>query len=315
MMAFAADGAKVTPVPGRCYGLALSGGGDRGAYEAGVLKGLVQRIPDHERTWHVVTGISAGSILTSGSGLFDVGDEQSMVEFLIDTVTNFSRAGVIEDWPLGEIQGLLSESGLFNSAPLRKSLTNVLTSHGMWKDRRLVIGATSDTTGRFVTWNETLMADKGIDAVVSVVMASAAWPGVLPAINYDGDTYSDGGATMGVNVFDAVERCRELVDRDQNITIDIVATAGPGPGAMKPIDAHRDHTLTILERTKQIQDYNKAYSDVVDAKLAYPHVNWRFFIYPNETFPGDGLDFNATEMEQMVQVGIADALNAKIAWW
>lgn len=53
-----------------CLALALSGGGDKGAYEAGVISGLVNSGTDVK--WDVVTGISAGSIIAAASGLYAV---------------------------------------------------------------------------------------------------------------------------------------------------------------------------------------------------------------------------------------------------
>ena len=41
-------------------------------------------------------------------------------------------------------------------------------------------------------------------------MASSAIPGVFPVQVINDQTFSDGGVKMGVNVFDAVVRCRQV---------------------------------------------------------------------------------------------------------
>jgi len=46
-----------TTSPKICRALALGGGGDRGAYEAGVLKYLVDNLPAEEVQYDVVAGI------------------------------------------------------------------------------------------------------------------------------------------------------------------------------------------------------------------------------------------------------------------
>lgn len=64
----------------------MSGGGSKGAFEAGVLYGLVMN--DQNKTkyeYDVVTGVSAGSINTGAVSLFKPGDEVNMVQFLSDT--------------------------------------------------------------------------------------------------------------------------------------------------------------------------------------------------------------------------------------
>lgn len=64
----------------------MSGGANKGAYEAGVLHGLAHNLPIEEVAWDVVTGVSAGAINSAGISLFPVGKEVEMSEFLVDTL-------------------------------------------------------------------------------------------------------------------------------------------------------------------------------------------------------------------------------------
>lgn len=50
----------------KCRALVIEGGGDLGAYEAGILKGLIYNLPNEEVQWDVLSGISVGSILSAG---------------------------------------------------------------------------------------------------------------------------------------------------------------------------------------------------------------------------------------------------------
>ena len=69
-----------------CKALAMSGGGSKGAFEAGALYGLIMNDPDKTKyEYDVVTGVSAGSINTGAVSLFKKGDEVNMVQFLSDT--------------------------------------------------------------------------------------------------------------------------------------------------------------------------------------------------------------------------------------
>lgn len=54
---------KETKKADLCYALALSGGASRGAYQAGVLDGLINSgiVTDQTFEYDVVTGVSAGA--------------------------------------------------------------------------------------------------------------------------------------------------------------------------------------------------------------------------------------------------------------
>ena len=60
----------------------MSGGGNRGAWEAGVLWGLAHYGNPDDYQWDVVSGISAGSINTCGAAMFDPADVVEYSEWL-----------------------------------------------------------------------------------------------------------------------------------------------------------------------------------------------------------------------------------------
>ena len=63
-----------------CKALALSGGGAKGAFEAGALYGLIMNDEDKSKyAYDVVTGVSAGAINTGAISIFKPGDEVNMV--------------------------------------------------------------------------------------------------------------------------------------------------------------------------------------------------------------------------------------------
>jgi NTE family protein len=64
-----------------CKALSLSGGGSRGAFEAGVLWGLYHTDPDKTAyAYDVVSGVSAGAINAFQISLFAKGDEEALVQ-------------------------------------------------------------------------------------------------------------------------------------------------------------------------------------------------------------------------------------------
>ena len=58
----------------KCTALAMSGGGAHGAFEAGVLWGLIKNEPNKDKyIYDVVTGVSAGSINALGVAAWEKG--------------------------------------------------------------------------------------------------------------------------------------------------------------------------------------------------------------------------------------------------
>ena len=69
-----------------CYALAMSGGGVKGAFEAGALWGMYNQIEDKKSMeYDVVTGVSAGAINAIGVSLFSKEDTANMVRILSET--------------------------------------------------------------------------------------------------------------------------------------------------------------------------------------------------------------------------------------
>lgn len=79
--------------------LSLSGGGAKGAYAVGVLKGILENIEGSEGDYDVLSGVSVGSINALGIAIFDYGQRKEMVDFLSDLWLNLTSEGVYRSWP------------------------------------------------------------------------------------------------------------------------------------------------------------------------------------------------------------------------
>jgi NTE family protein len=288
-----------------CYAVAFSGGGDKGAFEAGVIQGLVNRLPASERQWDIMTGISAGSILASAGALFDKGDEVAMAQYMIDAVTNFTQDSVFKQWlPFGVLTGL-DKSGVVNTEPLYNTLEGVLSSRPLG-NRNFTIGATRDSTGTLERFSESDVVNASQWA--AHIRASSAMPGLFDSVNIDGAVYSDGGCVMGVDIFAAVTRCQAAGALDTEITVDVISTGGEK--AVKAWTAGDDNSFDLLVRGLDLQRYNQQMSDIYDACMAYPNINWRYYIEPTVRLPSNGKSFNKTQMTEMVQIGLTEAAAA-----
>lgn len=91
----------------RCLAVAMSGGGSRGAYEAGAMSGIYNAVSDKTSLeWDVVTGVSAGSINTLATIVFSKGQEADLVQFASDAWANMSSKEVWHNWSVGIAQGI-----------------------------------------------------------------------------------------------------------------------------------------------------------------------------------------------------------------
>ena len=69
-------------LPKKCRALVLEGGGDKGAYQVGGIRGLVENLPPKESMYDVISGVSIGAINAVGFSFFEKGDEEAASQFL-----------------------------------------------------------------------------------------------------------------------------------------------------------------------------------------------------------------------------------------
>jgi len=102
-----------------CHALALSGGANKGSYEAGVIWQLAHSLPPEEVGWDVVSGVSAGAMNTGATSIFAKGDEVKMSEFLVEFWSNITAESMIfKEWPQGILYGIFKMPGMFDDDPL-----------------------------------------------------------------------------------------------------------------------------------------------------------------------------------------------------
>jgi hypothetical protein len=75
---------RQVPSDGKCRAIALAGGGTRGAYEIGALKGMIDSMPDYEMAYDVMAGVSIGALTANTIGMFDIGDERTAIDHLLN---------------------------------------------------------------------------------------------------------------------------------------------------------------------------------------------------------------------------------------
>lgn len=201
--------------------IVLSGGGARGAYQVGVLRHILQRLPDLPIP--IFTGVSSGAI-NAAFLAGRTGDLGEALEALCDHWCSLTTARVMRSNAAPMLLNALrigirlasggsrlapTVHGMVDTDPLRQFLAPLLDPDAVDENvrsgrlRALAISATSYRTGRIVTF---VQADpeismwervrrKSVPARIDVdhVMASAAIPLFFPARQVKGEYFGDGG--------------------------------------------------------------------------------------------------------------------------
>lgn len=268
--------------------LAVSGGGARGAYGAGVLVGWSEAGTRPEFT--IVSGVSTGALTAPFAFLGTDYDDE-----LEEMYTRYSTKDLVKK--LNKATVVWRDSAV-SSDPLRaliaqyidkKMLRALAEEHR--KGRRLWIATTNLDAGRPVLWNVGEIAASGspqaLELVRDVMLASASIPGAFPPVytevevageRYD-EMHVDGGTTTQVNLYPIGIDWREITELlgvKGRPTVYVIRNASLDPDykPVKPrIVSIASSSISALIRTQGIGDMYRIYlgaqRDQVDYRLTF----------------------------------------------
>jgi predicted acylesterase/phospholipase RssA len=195
-------------LPGRELNwLLLSGGGDDGAFGAGVLYGLSEagRRPEYS----LVAGVSTGALIAPFAFLGRAYDDQ-----LRDVYTTIDRDDILRPRVFA---GLLGADSLADTAPLQRLVARYVTPELLdaiarehRAGRRLLVVTTHLDLQRPVAWSMGAIAQHGgpdaVELFRKVLVASASIPALFPPVMIEAaaggrtiaEMHVDGGTTMQV---------------------------------------------------------------------------------------------------------------------
>jgi hypothetical protein len=190
--------------------LAISGGGQNGAFGAGLLNGWSESGTRPEFT--LVTGISTGGLIAPFAFLGMEYDDK-----LRKIYTSFSTTDLITPRKKRDI--IFNDSAA-DTAPLRAIIAEYVDEEMMRaiaaehrRGRALIIGTTNLDAARPVMWHIGRIANSGapgaLDLIRDIMLASASIPGAFPPVRIevevDGVRYEelhvDGGVTSQVFLY------------------------------------------------------------------------------------------------------------------
>ncbi len=299
--------------------LALSGGGARGAFGAGLLVGWSAAGDRPEFT--MVTGISTGALMATFAFLGEKYDDQ-----LKEMYTTYSTKDLVIKH--GLLEALTGVSAA-DTTPLKRMLAKYIDYRVMEKvaeehrkGRRLFVGTTNLDAKRPVIWNIGLIACSGkpnaLELIHKVIVASAsipaAFPPVLIKVEAEGKIYDelhvDGGTASQVFLYPAEldwKHVTENLEVQGTPAVYVIRNSllTPDWETVKPkIIPIAGISINSLIRTQGIGDMYRIYlncqRDGIDYNLAY---------IPNDYDRKPSEDFDPVYMKALFDLGYRMAKN------
>jgi NTE family protein len=275
--------------------LVLSGGGAKGAYEAGVAATFIEQgLPIR-----LVAGSSAGAL----NAAMIAGGRADRLEALWRSVTReqvyslrlpIFFAGFLPGWLT--LLVLNETKALFDPAPLRSLIETSLDFEQIRTSPvRLLVTATDlARREKRVFDNRTVTVD--------VLMAASAVPGLFPPIEVDGAMLVDGGLTGRAPVLEALE-----ADASLRRAVVVMSYAPTERGAEPTTMRH------ALEESFELIMIQQIRRDTELARLRHPRVDVQL-LTPSAPLLLRPLDFDAEAMGRLLALGRTDALDCLATW-
>lgn len=165
--------------------LVLSGGGSKGAWQAGVLARLLQ---EEGQRYDAICGVSVGALNGAFLAQYPLGQEVTAARDLVKLWEAVDTGRVYKRWfPFGRLHALWKGSA-YNSAPLQSWVREALDPAKVQvSGRKLRVGAVSLTTGKY------RLFDESYPDLAGAVLASSSFPAMLAPVPLEGELWSDGG--------------------------------------------------------------------------------------------------------------------------
>jgi Patatin-like phospholipase len=276
--------------------LFMSGGGQHGAFGAGLLSGWAEKnAPGGLPHFDVVTGVSTGAILSTAAFINDP-------DGMVAAYTLANERVVLKPYvklkngklTTGSYFNLMRKGALADLDPFRNRLRDYLTKEVLLKvagsssRRQLLVGAVDVDAGKAVAFDLKAMAirykqavdanDKPAqiharDCYAEAIVASASAPLAASPVFINGRMYVDGGVRYGVFSESVTEGLRLSADR-------LRADGGDRPGAPAPLapdiyliingtlESHPECDESVAGQCTTVGDITKKRPD--------PHASWNF---------------------------------------
>jgi len=306
-------------------GIALSGGGDKGAFTVGALNALI----DRGETFDMIAGTSTGALIAPLLAI-------KAMKPLNAVYGNVNKSDILSNKPL--YAGLITGTGFYGVGPLReiveKTITESMYQRIMDSKVEIFICTVCLSNMQPIYWtnSETKSTSSNYDIyywrnreeMIDAIMASCCQPVLMPNQYIHDEPYVDGGLRnfLPIDI---------LIDNDADKITAILTTTGKryyDSKKFKTIDTLMK-TIEIFSRDVAEQDlkwaefYNQQARAIQNAieRLVQQGVRQEIAAGIFSAFPGnykriinlevirpykelgDGLTFDSDAMKQMIQLG------------
>lgn len=295
--------------------LAISGGGDDGAFGSGVLVGWTEA--GHRPQFDIVTGVSTGALIAPFAFLGPAYDPQ-----LRQVYTTVSSNDVYVD--RGILGGLLSDA-ISDTTPLSKMISRFFDvaimnaiAREYRKGRLLFIGTTNLDAQQPTIWNIGAIAASGhpdaLELIRKILRASSAVPGFFQPVMIDvvlnGQHYQelhvDGGAIAQIFLYPPNISLNRFMNRNQNREAYLIRNAREdvsGTNVQRRTLSVGGRAISVMIHASGENDLTRIYfvaqRDRVDYNLAY--------VGSDFTVPHPTADFDQTYMKALFDYGYRKA--------
>ena len=261
----------------KCRALALSGGANHGAWEAGVMWGLLHYGNPEDYSWDVVTGVSAGAINTAAISTFAPEDTLNMTEYLSGAWAGIhSNDEIWLNWPEGPAKALFNKGGILDNSPATGFIKKTMDGSGSTEFKRtFTVAAANVETGEYTPFNNDNIT---FEEMPTAAMSSGSIPTVFAPQHFHGKYLMDGGTIWDVNVQSAIEQCLEIVEDQSDIILDVMI-CDYQEDLTTPDKANTIHNFW---RQRQIHHFYNDSNDVNEQEAPYPMVNYRSYFQDND---------------------------------
>jgi len=279
--------------------LVLSGGANKGAYQAGVLYHLLYDLGIH---YNIICGVSVGALNGSYLAMHPKGEENLAADGLRLLWQNLRTEDVYKRWPLGLLQAIWKPS-LYDSSPLRHLINRKIDPKRIGlSGKRLRVGATCLDTGEYHVFHQSY------EHLVKAVMASCAFPGAFEPVDIADSLWVDGGVRD-------VTPLKAAIDAGAT-RIDVLNTS---PAFSAPFHSGRARFYQIVFRSVEVMSDEVLANDLsvarginslveVGAGSNFRHVSIHV-LRPDEPLETDLFDFSKVTCRALWARGYTDSLH------
>jgi NTE family protein len=279
--------------------LVLSGGGVKGAYQAGVVKHLAES----GIVFDLICGSSVGAINAAFLAQYNKENLLQGTKDLINFWENMEQKSVYKRWfPFGMLHALWKQS-LYNSTPLHKLINNHIDENKIFSSKvKLRVGTVS------VKNDEYKIYDQNSALIKQAVMASASFPPYFSPVQIIDDYEYDAGLREYTPIKSAI---------DEGATeIYIISTEIPSlpvisnPKTLKTWDLIK-RFISALAAEVELNDFNsieKTNKKVIDGLGGDKRYIKCHLIQPKKFLTDKPLNFKKDLIVNLIKTGYNDSI-------